>query len=103
MGVQVISAGVPVTPLPVIRYYLGTGSSAGQLRRDGPPILINGRLNTALTNVDSLVLDGVTSFTPTVESDCRSASLNVTIQVPNSTATRQRIFTLTPGVTEYIN
>lgn len=103
MGVRVIAAGVPVTPLPVVRYYLGTGAAAGQLRRVGPPILADGRLNTALANVDSLLLDGVTTFTPTVTTDCRSATVAVTLQVPNSSAISTRTFTLVPGVTEFIN
>lgn len=103
MGVRVIASGVPVTPLPVVRYYLGTGATAGQLRRAGPPILADGRLNTALANVDSLLLDGVTTFTPTVTTDCRSATVAVTLQVPNSSATNARTFTLVPGVTEFIN
>ncbi len=103
MGIRVINAGVPVTPLPVVRYYLGTGGAAGQLRRVGPPILATGRLNTALANVDSLVLDGVTTFSPTVEDDCRSARLSVTLQVPNSTAIRTSNLVLAPGATEYIN
>ena len=100
MGVQVINAGAPVTPLPVVRYYLGTG---GELRRVGPPILATGRLNTGAANVDSLLLDGVTCFIPTVATDCRSATVAVTLHVPNSTDSRTRTFTLSPGVTEYIN
>jgi len=109
MGVQVINAGAPATPLPVVRYYLGTGGTAGQLRRVGPPILASGRLNTAVADVDSLVLDGVTNFTarvpamPSTLADCRSARVDITVQVPNSTASRTRTFTLSPGVTEYIN
>jgi type II secretory pathway pseudopilin PulG len=100
MGVQVINNGAPVTPLPVVRYFLDSG---GQLRRVGPPILATGRLNTGVATVDSLLLDGVTGFTPTVATDCRSATVAVTLQVPNSTASRTRTFTLAPGVTEYMN
>ncbi len=103
MGLPMIVNGVPVTPLPVVRYYLGAGFNANQLRRNGPPIFANGRLNTAASNVDSLVLDGVTAFTPTVAADCRSVQIAITLQVPNSSNTRARTFNLNPGVTKYID
>ncbi len=112
MGVPVSTAGVPVlppggsgTPVPphVVRYYLGTGGEANQLRRIGPPILASGRLSGGATYVNSLILDGVTSFTPTVSADCRAVTITATLQVPNSTDTRNTSITLAPGVTQYIN
>lgn len=112
MGIPVSTAGVPVrppggsgTPVPphIVRYYLGAGTEANQLRRIGPSILSTGRLSGGTTYVNSLILDGVTSFTPTINADCRSATIAATIQVPNSTATRTANITLATGVTEYIN
>jgi type II secretory pathway pseudopilin PulG len=112
MGVAVSTAGVPVsppgsaaTPVPphIVRYYLGTGAQANQLRRIGPPILASGRLSGGTAYVDSLVLDGVDSFTPTVAADCRSVTIAATLQIPNSTDTRASTLTLVPGVTQYIN
>jgi type II secretory pathway pseudopilin PulG len=104
-GVPVMPPGGSGTPTPphIVRYYLGTGAQANQLRRLGPPILSTGRLSGGATYVDSLVLDGVSSFTPTVTADCRSVSITATLQVPNSTDTRTSTITLATGVTQYIN
>jgi hypothetical protein len=104
-GVPVMPPGGSGTPTPphIVRYYLGTGSEANQLRRIGPPILATGRLSGGATYVNSLILDGVTSFTPTVSADCRAVTITATLQVPNSTVTRNTSITLAPGVTQYIN
>ncbi|MGB7565688.1 MAG: hypothetical protein WBM08_13185 [Prochlorococcaceae cyanobacterium] len=64
-----------------IRYYRDVATN--EIKRDGPAILPNGRLDTA-TNVDGAVLVGnVSAFTPTVAADCRSVALTITFTIPD--------------------
>ncbi|MCT0207752.1 prepilin-type N-terminal cleavage/methylation domain-containing protein [Synechococcus sp. CS-1332] len=71
----------------VITYSFNAGT--GQVLRSGPRILSNGRLDATVANnqTGSVVLDGVTAFTPTVSNDCRSATIVLTLSVPTTTAT----------------
>jgi len=64
-------------------------SATGRVLRDGPRILTSGQLDATVANNQnsSVVLDGVTTFTPNVSADCRSATIDVTLTVPTTTAT----------------
>jgi prepilin-type N-terminal cleavage/methylation domain-containing protein len=75
-----------------------------QVLRDGPRILTTGRLDSTVANNqnNAVVLDGVTAFTPTVATDCRTATLLVTLTVPTTANTVSQTITLATGVTDYL-
>jgi len=63
--------------------------SGTQLLRTGPRILSSGTLDTASTNdqVDTLVIDNVNAFTPTLSNDCNIVTISLRLNVPGSSAT----------------
>jgi len=92
----------PVKRVVTYRY----NSSSKQILRDGPRILSTGRLDTNILNNQNsgLILDGVTAFSHTVDKDCRTATLQVTMEVPTiSTPPISQAFRLSVGTSEYIH
>lgn len=63
--------------------------SGNQLLRTGPRILSSGALDTATANdqTDTLVIDNVNTFTPTLSSDCNITTISIRLNVPGSTNT----------------
>lgn len=63
--------------------------SGNQLLRTGPRILSSGALDTATANdqTDTLVIDNVNTFTPTLSSDCAIATISLRLNVPGTTST----------------
>lgn len=79
-------------------------SVTGQLLRSGPRILTSGRLDSTVANNqnNSVLLDGVTAFTPTVAADCRSATIALTLTVPTTTATLSQTIRVAIGADQFI-
>jgi hypothetical protein len=90
----------PVERVITYRFDAGTG----RVLRDGPRILTSGRLDTTVANNqnNSVVLDGVTAFNPTVSADCRSATIQVTLAVPTYALTRTQTIRVAAGAAHYI-
>jgi prepilin-type N-terminal cleavage/methylation domain-containing protein len=61
-----------------IRYYL----SGTELRRDGPAIKPDGQLDLSQSNVDSLLIDSVSAFMATIDSDCHAATISLSLSFP---------------------
>ena len=63
--------------------------SGSQLLRTGPRILSSGALDTTSANdqTDTLVIDNVNTFTPTLSVDCNIATISLRLNVPGSTQT----------------
>jgi hypothetical protein len=96
------STGVNAAPIPrVIRFYTALNATTGrsELRRDGPRILVNGQLDSTTANDNAVLIDGVTTFTASVSADCRTANLQLGLNVPNGGGTTPlEPITLTSGV-----
>jgi prepilin-type N-terminal cleavage/methylation domain-containing protein len=96
------STGVNAAPIPrVIRFYTALNATTGrtELRRDGPRILINGRLDSTTANDNAVLIDGVNTFTTSVSADCRTANLQLSLDVPNGGGTTPlEPITLSTGV-----
>ena len=90
----------PVERVITYRFDAGTG----RVLRDGPRILTNGRLDATVANnqTGSVVLDGVTTFTPTVTADCRSATILVTLTVPTTASTLTQTIRVAAGAEQFI-
>lgn len=60
-----------------------------QLLRTGPRILSSGGLDTVTGNnqTDTLVIDNVNTFTPTLSNDCNIVTIALSLNVPGSSAT----------------
>jgi hypothetical protein len=63
--------------------------SGNQLLRTGPRILSSGALDTTSANdqIDTLVINNVNTFTPTLSDDCNMVTLSLRLNVPGSTLT----------------
>jgi hypothetical protein len=96
------STGVNAAPIPrVIRFYTAVNVTTGrrELRRDGPRILINGRLDSTTANDNAVLIDGVNTFNTSVSADCRTASIQLSLDVPNAGGTTPlETITLSTGV-----
>lgn len=96
------STGVNAAPIPrVIRFYTAVNATTGrrELRRDGPRILINGRLDSTTANDNAVLIDGVNTFTTSVSADCRTANIQLSLDVPNAGGTTPlEPITLSTGV-----
>jgi prepilin-type N-terminal cleavage/methylation domain-containing protein len=96
------STSVNAAPIPrVIRFYTALNATTGrtELRRDGPRILINGQLDSTTANNDAVLIDGVNTFTVSVSADCRTANLQLSLDVPNGGGTTPlEPITLSTGV-----
>jgi hypothetical protein len=79
-------------------------SSTRQVLRAGPRILTTGQLDATVANnqTGSVVLDGVTAFTPTVTADCRSATILVTLTVPTTASTLMQTIRVAAGAEQFI-
>lgn len=79
-------------------------SSTRQVLRAGPRILTTGQLDATVANnqTGSVVLDGVTAFTPTVTADCRSATILVTLTVPTTASTLTQTIRVAAGAEQFI-
>ena len=98
MMVPVLTAGTITNEW--IRYF--RDSSTNQLLRDGPRILPSGALD--IVNADQsnvLVMERVTAFTVTPGDDCRSATLQVTVNSANTSYTRTQEIGLRAGVNQF--
>ena len=98
MMVPVLTAGTMTNEW--IRYF--RDSSTNQLLRDGPRILPSGALD--IVNADQsnvLVMERVTAFTVTPGDDCRSATLQVTVNSANTSYTRTQEIGLRAGVNQF--
>ena len=97
-----LNTGVNAAPIPrVIRYYTALNATTGrtELRRDGPAILADGRLDSSTNQTGAMLIDGVNTFTPTVSADCRTVNLQMSLDVPNGGGTTPvETITLTSGV-----
>jgi hypothetical protein len=85
----------------VIRFYTAVNATTGrrELRRDGPRILINGRLDSTTANDNAVLIDGVNTFNTSVSADCRTASIQLSLDVPNAGGTTPlETITLSTGV-----
>lgn len=78
LGTRLLDASDNPTAPAVIIYAL----SNGELRRSGPRILANGRLDPDDTAADQLVMRRVTGFTVTPSDDCNTVSIEVTVEPP---------------------
>lgn len=96
------STNVNAAPIPrVIRFYTFDNPTTGrrELRRDGPRILVNGQLDSATANNNAVLIDGVNTFTVSVSADCRTANLQLSLDVPNAGGTTPlETLTLSTGV-----
>ncbi|KAF0652411.1 hypothetical protein L107_13920 [Cyanobium sp. Copco_Reservoir_LC18] len=96
------STSVNAAPIPrVIRFYTALNATTGrtELRRDGPRILINGQLDSTTANNNAVLIDGVNTFTVSVSADCRTANLQLSLDVPNGGGTTPlEPITLSTGV-----
>ncbi|MCP9797570.1 prepilin-type N-terminal cleavage/methylation domain-containing protein [Cyanobium sp. Lug-B] len=96
------STNVNAAPIPrVIRFYTFDNPTTGrrELRRDGPRILVNGQLDSTTANNNAVLIDGVNTFTVSVSADCRTANLQMSLDVPNAGGTTPlEPITLSTGV-----
>lgn len=96
------STNVNAAPIPrVIRFYTFDNPTTGrrELRRDGPRILVNGQLDSTTANNNAVLIDGVNTFTVSVSADCRTANLQLSLDVPNAGGTTPlEPLTLSTGV-----
>jgi hypothetical protein len=89
-------AGVASTR--VLRYYL----SGTQLFRQGPRILLNGRLDlTDLQGATTLLLDDVSAFSARADTNCRSALVSISLSIPNSQQTYTSSYSVRTDVSIY--
>jgi len=77
----------------VVRFY----RSGTDLLRDGPAINNDGTLNSTTVTNGQLVASNISAFTTTVSPDCSWARLNITMSVPGTATTQNRILTLYSG------
>ena len=85
----------------VIRFYTAVNGTTGltELRRDGPAITATGQLNQTTNLTGSVLVDGVNTFTANVSPDCRTVTLQLSLDVPNNGGTTPlESITLTTGV-----
>lgn len=78
----------------LIRYYL----SGTELRRNGPAIKPDGQLDLSQGAIDSLLIDSVSSFSATVDSDCHAALISLSLSLPNSATPLTSSFSLRTNV-----
>jgi prepilin-type N-terminal cleavage/methylation domain-containing protein len=78
----------------LIRYYL----SGTELRRNGPAIKPDGQLDLSQAAIDSLLIDSVSSFSATVDSDCHAALISLSLSLPNSATPLTSSFSLRTNV-----
>lgn len=77
--------------------------NGSDLRRTGPPIAANGSLDTTQSDVSNVVVmdnlvNGSGGFSPSVDSSCTTATMNVQYAVPNSGGTVSRTHVFPIGV-----
>ncbi len=105
-----LQAGVHTPTYRSIHYFLDPNDTT-RLMRQGPRILASGRLDvTGPDNTDgagdapTLILDGISSFTPVISEDCRSLSLTVELGMGDALgATMERTSRFRARVKESIN
>jgi hypothetical protein len=82
----------------VLRYYI----SGTQLFRQGPRILLDGRLAlTDLHGAATLLLDDVSAFSAGADTNCRSALVSISLSMPNSQQNYTSSYSVRTDVSTY--
>jgi len=82
----------------VLRYYL----SGTQLFRQGPRLLLNGRLDlTDLQGATTLLLDDGSAFSARADTNCHSALVSISFSMPNSQQNYTSSYSVRTDVSTY--